>query len=185
MKKFLFLLILVSILFISCDGKDRVHTSSSEALKEHKLLDSFSEKIEYIPENYTEFSTDTILSNGFIVKIKTYTDLNNNVLKKFNSDTLTHKILYRQFISEVVITKKGNEIFNKKIDFNYLSKLNANINKYKDDYIFNNLELNQFESLKKNEVSLILSFCNPGSVNCPAYNLIIKRNGNVNINKID
>ena len=51
--------------------------TNTEVLKEHKLLDSFSEQIKYIPEKYTEVITDTILSNGFRVKIKYYYDMKN------------------------------------------------------------------------------------------------------------
>jgi len=37
MKKLLLLLNLICLAFLGCDGKERVHLSNTEVLKEHKL----------------------------------------------------------------------------------------------------------------------------------------------------
>lgn len=138
MTKFLILLFFCSFAFISCDGRNKAHMSNIEVLKEHKLLDSFSEKTEYIPEKYTETITDTILSNGFKIKIKKHLDMNNAVLKKYKVDSVIHKQFYREFIFDVNIEFNSIALFNNTIDKKYLLdriKVNRNNTIIKDIFI--------------------------------------------------
>ena len=54
MNKLIPLLLFIAVLFIGCDGRSRAKQTNTEVLKEHNLLDSFSEHTEYIPMEYTE-----------------------------------------------------------------------------------------------------------------------------------
>ncbi|WP_375239229.1 hypothetical protein [Aurantibacter sp.] len=131
--------------FLSCDGRDRVHKSPETVLKENKLLDSFSENITYIPEQYSEVITDTILSKGYRINIKSYTDMNSYIefnLKSSLPKTINSKTRYYNFISELNIYNPENEIeFSQKIDKNYLVKNNLlNLDKVNSN-IFKSLNL--------------------------------------------
>lgn len=111
MKKLLLLLNLICLAFLGCDGKERIHLSNTEVLKEHKLLDSFAEQVEYIPEYYTEVINDTIFSNGYDVKIKMYSDSLRTVTVK-SKENRSQSTIYRDFNADILITKQDNEILN-------------------------------------------------------------------------
>ncbi len=118
----LFVLCFFVLCFAACDGRDRLHQTPQETLQESKLLDSFSTKTVYIPATYTEIKTDTILSNGFRIKIKTYSDLENNLVDTVKKDTILNQTYYREFISEVTVFKDEKEVFNKAIDKTFFTK---------------------------------------------------------------
>jgi len=75
MRFLLLLIFLTSFTLISCDGRSKRFMSNREILQNHNLLESFSESITYFPTSYNKFSNDTILSNGYRVKIESYTDM--------------------------------------------------------------------------------------------------------------
>ncbi|WP_100611657.1 hypothetical protein [Confluentibacter lentus] len=122
----LYILIILVISFIGCDGKYRAHRSNEDVLREANLLESFSEQLKYIPEQPTEIVTDTLLSNGLNIKINYYSVENDpvSITKKSKNGTLTstyHKNFEAQFhvhknnkvIREAVIKK---ELFHKNED---------------------------------------------------------------------
>lgn len=129
MKRFIFLLVFatIGIVSISCDGRDRVFKTNTEVLIENKLLDSFSENISYVPETYTEIVTDTILNSGFHVKLKTFTVMDKHVIHAFKQDTVVYKKYYREFVTDVIVSKNSKEIFNERIDKQFIHKLNNNL----------------------------------------------------------
>jgi hypothetical protein len=121
MKKISFISILLIICFISCDGRDRAYKSNTDNLEESKLSDTFFESIKYFPDAYSEIVTDTILSNGFLIKSKFFVDMNNNVLEEFKKDTIHYKHFYREFNVELSISNKENEIFSKLINKDFFA----------------------------------------------------------------
>jgi len=105
MRNIFFILQIICFAIVGCDGKDRVHKSNTEVLKEHKLLDSFSEKVEYIPETHTEINTDTILGNGFRVKIRYLRHIKEYVSIEYDEDSIHHRKYYYDFVSKVTVYK--------------------------------------------------------------------------------
>ncbi|MFV0573218.1 MAG: hypothetical protein ACK5M1_12440 [Xanthomarina gelatinilytica] len=154
MKQFLFLLVIatIGIVSISCDGRDRVFKTNTEVLIENKLLDSFSENINYVPETYTEVATDTILDNGFHVKLKTYTIMDKYIVNEFKQDSIVYKKYYREFVTDVIVTKNDKEIFNERIDKEFIHKHNNNLQLNK---AIINVMVNQASSVKNH--GLVLS----------------------------
>ena len=154
MKQFIFLLVIatIGIVSISCDGRDRVFKTNTEVLIENKLLDSFSEKITYVPETYTEVATDTILYNGFHVKLKTYTIMDKHIVNEFKQDSIVYKKYYREFVTDVIVTKNDKEIFNERIDKEFIHKHNNNLQLNK---AIINVMVNQVSSVKNH--GLVLS----------------------------
>ncbi len=154
MKQFIFLLVIatIGIVTISCDGRDRVFKTNTEVLIENKLLDSFSENITYVPETYTEVATDTILYNGFHVKLKTYTIMDKHIVNEFKQDSIVYKKYYREFVTDVIVTKNDKEIFNERIDKEFIHKHNNNLQLNK---AIINVMVNQVSSVKNH--GLVLS----------------------------
>lgn len=154
MKQFIFLLVIatIGIVSISCDGRDRIFKTNTEVLIENKLLDSFSENITYVPETYTEVATDTILYNGFHVKLKTYTIMDKHIVNEFKQDSIVYKKYYREFVTDVIVTKNDKEIFNERIDKEFIHKHNNNLQLNK---AIINVMVNQVSSVKNH--GLVLS----------------------------
>ncbi|WP_100615716.1 DUF4738 domain-containing protein [Confluentibacter citreus] len=110
MNKLCVLIILV-ISLIGCDGKYRSHRSNEDVLREANLLESFSEQLKYIPEQPTEIVTDTILSNGFNIKINYYSNENSHVpkTKKSKNGTVT-KTYHKNFEAQFQVQKNNRLI---------------------------------------------------------------------------
>ncbi|WP_452597163.1 hypothetical protein [Pontimicrobium sp. MEBiC01747] len=181
MRKLLPLLLLIAIVCISCDGRDRAKLSNAEVLKQHNLLESFSKHTEFIPKHYTEVVTDTILSNGYKVKIKTFSDMTNSITKQLKKESITHNIQYREFISEVSIFKDEKLVFNETIDDSFLKQYIPNISKLNSS-ITKGLAINEEKSLETNTIHLAISNCIPDkTINCPSYYIIIDEKGHFKI----
>ena len=177
MKNLLFLLTLVSVMFIGCDGKDRVHLSNTEVLKEHKLLDSFSEKVEFIPESHVEINTDTILNNGFRVKIRYHRHIKEYVSLEYNEDSIHHIKHYYDFVAKVTIYKGSEEIFKKDIYKRSLEKHSVYFVKKVQNLIMNPSYIDYERSLKKDEVVIVFPLCTTDTQDCLFYELIVNKNG--------
>ena len=176
MNKFTLLILGILIVFLNCDGRDRINKTPQEVLIENQLLDSFSENIKYFPKAYTETTTDTILSNGYRVTIKNYSDMKNSVLKTFETDSIKNKHYFRENISEVEVFKDDEQIFKQIINDDFLSLKIA-------DYISNEIYIDELKSLETNTVHLVASLCIPRTANCPIYDITIDEIGMHKIKK--
>lgn len=106
-------LIVLTICFTACDGRNRLDRTPQEVLQENKLLDSFSEQeIRFIPKEYAEKTTDTIFSNGYIVRTKMYTDMNNHITVNLNGVTVN----YRDFNLDIEVIKDDKTILSLNIN---------------------------------------------------------------------
>ena len=182
MNKFFILFILIIITFLSCDGRGRKHKTNEDVLKENQLLDSFSESIKYIPETYTEVETDTILSNGFRVKIKTYTEMQDNVLNEFTIDTIKYKFYYRNYTGKLDVYFNNSPILEETIDKAFLNK--AKDREFWDDAIMAGISLDDINSTKK-EVSITVLYCIPESEICKEFIIIVDKKGNSKLKELN
>ena len=175
MNKLLPLLFIITIILVSCDGRNRKHKTNTEVLKEHKLLDSFSEQIKYIPEAYTEVTTDTILNNGFRVTIKTFTEMQDNVLSEFIIDTFKYKFHYRNYTGKLNVFFNKSLILDETINKSYLNKNGDNA--FWDSAIMAGVSLDE-ENSTKNEVHIAVLYCIPESEICKDFKIIVDKKGN-------
>ncbi len=173
---FIFIPVIV-LMFIGCDGRNKAYKSNQEVLKEHNLYKSFSENIKFIPETYSETTIDTLLSNGFSIKIKTYTDMDTSFLSEFSKDTIHHKNYYRDIKSVINISKNSSNITSKLITKNFFSKYNKTISKDIENKIIKGIWLNQYASLIKNKVVFNVIFNTPNSKDYSCYTLTFFENG--------
>lgn len=179
------LIIALIVTLLSCDGRDRKDKSNIAALKESKLLDSFSENIKYFPEAYFETITDTILNNDFRVIIKTYADMENSVLNEFHVDTILHKHYYRDAITEITVLKNNLEIVSEKLDKSNFLKRYKKLEKYFKTANLSGVWLNQNDSISKDKISIYIMFCKPETDNYFLNEMIINSNGEFSINEIE
>ena len=176
MTKLLLLILIGGTSFISCDGRDRAYRTNAEILEEQKLLDSFSESIKYIPASYTEYTKDTIFNNGFTIKIKSYSDMDNDILRDFESDSINYKYYYREFKADITVYKDEKMLFSETIDKDFLINTDIPKNRSLNDKILKTFWVEDFNESHKNTAVINLAFCTPNTSKCIVYKLIFYNN---------
>lgn len=112
MRTLLGLLIVVILGFTSCEGRKTQSQALAEDIEEFKKNVSIEIDV-YKPESYIEREVDSLLNNGYRVKIKTYTDMENSILFTKIKDTINYQTYYRNFKFDILVEKDGKTIFNK------------------------------------------------------------------------
>ena len=117
----LYFLIVLFISVISCDGRYRAHLSNEANLREANLLDSFSEELKFIPEKPIEIVTDTLLNNGFNIKINYYSvESSQHSNTKKNKNGFITKTYYKNFEAQFQVYKNNAFIQNGTINKAFL-----------------------------------------------------------------
>jgi len=161
---------------MSCDGRDRATYSNKENVENSKLSDSFFEKKEYIPEIYTQFDVDTLLSNGFRIKIKVYSDMESSYLNEFRLDSIKYKHYYRYFNADLKVIKNKKEIYSNTISHHILGDILKNTSGHINQYILTDFWVEQFTSNMDDKAIVKLFFCKPESEICKTIRLIFSDN---------
>ena len=180
MRILIVILFFISLGFMSCDGRDRAYKTNQDVLKEHNLYKSFSESVSFVPENYMETTNDTILSNGFQVKIKSFTDMKRSVLKEFTKNNIAHKTYYRNIKATISILKDNRKIISTTIDKDIFKNFN-NSSKTDSNPIIQGIWLNQYASIINDKVILNVRLYEPETKNHEDYTLSFDENGTLSI----
>ena len=143
MRIFLGILLIIVLGFTSCEGRISKTQALEKDIKEFQ--DSVSIQVDiYKPKNYLEREVDTTLSNGFRVKIKAYTDMDNSILLTKIKDTINYQTYYRNFKFDILVEKDNKVIYNKSFDkekANKAFKFNPNLVKGSELYNFDKLAI--------------------------------------------
>ncbi|WP_298342492.1 DUF4738 domain-containing protein [uncultured Algibacter sp.] len=110
-SRLIVLIFIFVISLISCDGRDRKYMNNTEILQENNLLNKFSEQVKFVPNSPVAINTDTILSNGFNVKIN-YRSIENNAFYKVTKkekDSII-KMNYKNFEAHIEVFKDDTPI---------------------------------------------------------------------------
>jgi len=192
MKHLLAILTLCSIALMSCEGRKTQQQALFESIEEFKKTVSF-EKHVYIPESYMEQEVDTLMSNGFRVKIKTYTDMTNAVHFSKIKDTINYQTYYRNFKFDVSVTKDEQEIYNESFDKQRVNKAfnyNTNLIAGSDLYQFNTLAV--LKSIQVNDdpaytnrVAVDILYSIPETDKLTSHMLFIDKKGKSNIIQVE
>ena len=167
MKQLLILSVCFGILcFTSCDGKERALKIAHQNAEDSTLSKSFFESTEYFPKDYTESITDTLLTNGFRVKMLFASDMKDNLLREFKADTIHYKHYYREFNLKKVAHKNDSELLNQFIDKAYLIEQNQENKALLKDAIMHYAGIDQEASLLKNEAIIDIVYCKPETDDC-------------------
>ncbi|TCK69103.1 hypothetical protein DFQ05_0617 [Winogradskyella wandonensis] len=176
MRTPILLLCMALIGLTACEGRKTMKRSLSESIKTY-TTSHYIEETNYIPEAYREIDIDTTLSNGFNVKIKTFTNMKTYIPKSELKDSITYNKKYRAINSEVVIFHKNKKVFEDIIDKDFLISENNTI---KDFALLSNIRgvwLNQYQNYE-NKVVLDINLCTVESYDCKSMKLSIDKNGN-------
>lgn len=175
-------LIIFVISFISCDGRHRVHMSNEAILREANLLESFSEQLKFIPEQRTEIVTDTLLSNGFNIKINYYSIENSLILKtKKNKNGTVTKTYHKNFEAKLQVHKNNVAILDRVVN-KALFRENIH-NPFWQDAIMQYVWVD-YSSMTEHSIKLHTSFNIPDTNNFKDFTLIIFDDGDIKIKEI-
>ncbi|MDW5288382.1 hypothetical protein [Formosa sp. PL04] len=145
----------------SCDGRDKSRINPKQILADKGMLTSFSERINYLPENYSETITDTILKTGYNVHIKTYMDMNSNVLKAEIKDSLNIKTFYRNAIADVSVEVNNKNIFNHTISKIFITNNIQGISEALQPYIFKSIWIDDDHVTSEDSVLFNILYSKP------------------------
>ena len=186
LKQSFFLLILAGLAFTSCEGR----ITKSQALSED--IDEFNRTVTveipvFKPESYMEREIDTVMQNGYRVKIKTYTDMEHTVLFTKIKDTINYQTHYRNFKFSIAIEKNGQRVFNELFDkrrINQLFEFNANvrpeISGFEEFGILKSIEFNDDLS-NSEQIEIDIIYAIPNSDKSALYTMTIDDNGRMSV----
>lgn len=181
MKTTICILLLLLIGFSSCDGRKTKNQSLSESIEEFKKSATIEIDI-YKPENFVERKIDTLLSNGYHVTIKTYTDMYNSVLFTKIKDTINYQTFYRNYEFDILVEKDDQLIFKESFNKDKLQtaiKYNADTFNFEELAVLKSIEIDDYKSLNDHIVIDIL-YTIPETDKTLSNQLVINKNGKSN-----
>jgi len=192
MKNYLIFLIIIAIGFTGCNNKKSKSQALSESVKEFKKTVNLETNV-YIPEAYFEHEVDTLISNGYRVKIKTYTDMSNSVLFSKIKDTINYQTYYRNFKFDITVSKNEKVIYQENFNkekankaFNYNPNLVEGSDLYNFDKlaILKSIQVND-DPTYKNMIAIDILYAIPESNKSASHTLFINSKGKSNIVQIE
>ncbi|MEN3323995.1 hypothetical protein VP395_09670 [Mariniflexile soesokkakense] len=180
--------LLIIFAFISCNGGKTKNDTLKESVEKFKDTLGTLEIEEYIPKEYTEINSDTILSNGFNVKIKTFTDMNHSVVNEFKQDSIIFKHHYREFNAQIRIYKEDKKVINFLVNKNFIIQNDPSYNLNKEFYdkiIIQNIWLSEYNSTLNDKIVLIVELCIPETDNCLAFKIDVDKSGNYEVKEFE
>lgn len=119
-SKLILLVLLLVLTFASCDGRHRKYKTNTKNLEQNNPLISFNEHTTFLPKQDLKIVTDTIMNNGFQIKINYNTVGRYNVLKVKNEKlNQAFNVHYKNFEAKLYVLNKGkvinDSIVNKKL----------------------------------------------------------------------
>ena len=192
MKNYLIFLIIIVIGFTSCENRKSKSQALSESVKEFKKTVNLETNV-FIPDTYFEHEVDTLISNGYRVKIKTYTDMSNSVLFSKIKDTINYQTYYRNFKFDITVSKNEKVIYQENFNKEKVNKAfnyNPNLVEGSDLYNFDKLAI--LKSIQVNDdptyqnmVVIDILYAIPESDKSASHTLFINSKGKSNIVQIE
>ncbi|WP_299116492.1 hypothetical protein [uncultured Winogradskyella sp.] len=169
MKNGLYFILILVIGFTSCEGRKTQSKSLSESISSFKKNNAIKIN-EFIPEAYFESRIDTILSNGFRVKIQASTDMTNQVAFTKTKDNIDYANNYRKFNFKVTIEKNGEKLFDESFNkqkvnniFGYLSDIDSEepIHNFNTLALLKSIQLNEELSTENDYIYIDIAYAIP------------------------
>lgn len=183
MKNVVLLFIIGFIILASCDGRSSNNKSLSE-----KIDDTFNIEV-YKPKGFVKRDTDTLLSNGFRVKITTTIDSSKKVTYTKKVNNVNQKTHYNNFKFQISVEKEGKLIYKDSFDKPKANTLFGFRNNFVEESPFYNfdklsvlkaVEVDDEPSLK-NEVLIDFIYAIPETNRYTEQTLFISKDGTINV----
>lgn len=170
MKNVYFIIAIISVSFISCDGRLSKNQSLKEDIEEFSNRNSTALKFSIEPEYYVEIITDTIIEDTFRAKIRNYSMMDSNKLLKAKEENHFN----RKFESEILLTYENKVIFSQTLSADTF-KMNDK-SKFWYNASFEHAWVDQELSSARNLV-VKFSFIDPETDFFKLYQLVVGKNG--------
>ena len=188
MRNLIGLLLIFAIGLMSCENRKTQKQALSESIEVFKKEASLEVDL-YQPETYVEREVDTLFSNGYRIKIKTSTDMVNNVLFTKIKDTINYQTYYRNYKFNISVEKEGKVIYNEsfnKVKANKALNYNANYALGSRLYDFDRLAVLKSIQIDddlsiKNGIAINIMYAIPETNKYASHRLFIDENGTSNI----
>jgi len=188
MRNLLGLLLIFVIGLMSCEGRKTQKQALSEGIEVFKKEASLEVAL-YQPETYAEREVDTLLSNGYRIKIKTSTDMENNVLFTKIKDTVNYQTYYRNYKFKISVEKEGKVIYNESFNKARANKaLNYSANYAPGSLLYDFDRLAVLKSIQidddlsiKNGIAIDIMYAIPETNKYASHRLFIDEKGTSNI----
>ena len=183
MKNTIGLLMLLVIGFTSCEGRKTSKQALTESVTKFKSNNTIISE-NYIPKVYREVSMDTVLSNGFRVFTKTFTNMKTNVINTVKKDSITEKILQRDIESLIIVEFKNQVVFEKTISKQFIVNSSTNLKTDLTRSILKGTWINEDITTRDNSIHIDIQYCSVSNNECQNFNLIVDTSGNYNLNSL-
>lgn len=175
MKNLLLLITLVSVICLSCDGRQTKKESLERAVATYNFKNTPLKVATYHPESYVEIITDTLISNSVKVRVKNFSLLDQQILVSETTDESSENLKYqRVFESEIKISTATKDILNAHIS---AKQFKATI----DDPFWNTATLQHVwvnqELSNAKTIKLDMTFINPKNEAYKLYRMSVDING--------
>ncbi|MBJ7883065.1 hypothetical protein [Gelidibacter salicanalis] len=183
MKNIVLVFALLSVVVLSCDGRQTKKEALKRAVSEYNSKTSQSQMVSYHPEAYVEIVTDTLIANTVNVRIKNYSLMDQQILISNVSTTNTKTINYqRVFESEIHISTVTKDILTTHISAQQFKVLDAD--PFWKNATLQHTWVNQELSSLQN-IILDISFINPNTAASKLYRMSINVHGQQTLNLIE
>jgi len=190
MRNFVYILLLIALVASSCEGRKTRNQALSEDIEEFKKTVTVEIPV-YEPESYIEREVDTLLYNGYRVKINTFSDMENSVLFTKIKDTVNYQTHYRNFKFNILVEKNGKSVYNRLFDKKTINKLftydtitKSNIED--DDFdklgVLKSIELND-DFLNSESVQIDIMYAIPNTNRVSLHTLSINEEGLIHVER--
>lgn len=183
MKNLFFIITIISVAFLSCDGRKSKSNALRDSIKEFNQNQSEIELVTFYPKEYTDLETDTLISNEVKVHIRNYSLDNETILISSSGNISSKKVNYhRVFESDIVISTPYKHILTTHISAEQFASKDS-------DAFWNNATLQHVwlneELSTTHDIHLDMSFINPANKSYKLYRMSIDINGKQAINLIE
>lgn len=175
MKNSLLFIAIISIVCLSCDGRQTKKEALEHAISEFNLKNTVLETFTYQPEAHVEITTDTLLSNNINVHIKNYSIIDEQILISNTTEATLKEFKYqRVFESEVIASKASKDIFRTHISAKQFKLIDPD--RFWDSATLQHAWVNQDLSTDV-DIKLDISFINPKNNAYKLYRMSIDADG--------
>ncbi|MEO6346455.1 MAG: hypothetical protein ABIO60_00965 [Aquaticitalea sp.] len=182
MKSIFFIITIIGITCISCDGRKSRSESLKASIEKFNQRQSKVSLVTIYPREFTEVVTDTLISNKVKVHIKNYSLPDASIVMTSVGKTQKSQKFHRVFESEIVISTVTQAIFNTHISAEQFKAISV-------DKFWNNATLQQVwvnqELSTSQTIQLDMSFINPKENSYKLYRMSIDEYGQQHLKLIE
>ncbi|WP_282044506.1 hypothetical protein [Winogradskyella flava] len=188
MKRLLGLFIILIIVFTSCEGRKTQYQALTEDIEEFNKKVTIELDV-YEPKSYVEREVDTLLSNGYHIKIRTYTDMENSVRFTKVKDTINYQTHYRYNKYDILVEKNNKVIYKESFDkdrantllnFKPHSTSDSPLHNFNELAVLKSIQINNNE-LSNTNIVIDVMYEIPNTNKRSLHQLIIDDTGQINV----